>query len=139
MSAVIPESHVDLLINPIPVTLVTVMPNGQPQASLVWCAWDGTHILINTARGRVKDKNMTARPMATVMVVDPQNSFRYLEARCAVDEITEEGAVALIDRLAWEYAGKTPYYGGFQSAEMAGQETRVTYKLKPTKVVAFGL
>ena len=56
MSATIPESHLDLLNEAIYVTQVTIMPDGQPQASVVWCNYDGTHVLVNTARGRQKEK-----------------------------------------------------------------------------------
>lgn len=138
MSAQIPDSHKDLLEKPIYVVISTVMPNGQPQSSVVWCSFDGEYIWLNTARGRMKDKNLSARPLATVLAADPANPFRYLEARCAVAEVTEEGAVEHISQLSQQYVGKSPYYGGFAPAERAQEETRVIYKLQPTKVIAFG-
>ncbi len=137
MSVVIPASHVDLLEGPNYATVATVLPGGQPQLSVVWCDYDGTHVLVNSTRGRLKDKNMTARPQATVLIIDPQNSFRYLEVRATVEEITEEGAFDHINKMAKLYTGQDSYYGGVQPAEMVDQETRMLYKLKPTKVVAF--
>lgn len=139
MSATIPDSHKDLLEKPVFVTFVTVMPDGQPQASVVWCDFDGEYVFLNTARHRQKDKNLTARPMATVLAVDPQNPYRYLEVRGQVAEVTEEGGVDHIDKLAQQYTGKQKYYGDFAPAEFADQETRVIYKIKPTKVVAFDI
>jgi len=134
----IPDSHKDLLEKPIYAVISTVMANGQPQSSVVWCSFDGTHIWLNTARSRMKDKNLAARPMATVLVMDPQNPYRYLEARCTVAEVTEAGAVDHISQLSREYTGKFPYYGGYAPAERAQKETRVIYKLAPNKVVAYG-
>lgn len=137
MAAEIPESHKDLLEQPIHVTLVTLMPNGDPQASVVWCSYDGAHILINTIRGRRKEKNMLARPVVSILAVDPQNPLRYLEVRGTVAEVTEEGAVDHMHSLSRMYTNKN-YYGEFVPAERANQETRVIFKIKPTKVVPYG-
>ncbi len=137
MSATIPESHRDLLDGPVVVALATVMPDGQPQLSPVWCSFDGTYIWINTARGRQKDKNLSERPMATILAIDPNNPYRYLEVRGTVAESTEEGAVEHINQLARLYTGKSSYYGEVQPAELAKKETRVIYKIRPKRVVAF--
>lgn len=133
----IPESHRDLLEKPVYVVLTTVMPDGQPQSTIVWCSFDGERIWVNTVRGRLKDKNMTARPKATILAMDPENAYHWLEVRCDVDEVTEEGAVDHISELSKQYTGKTPYYGGFAPAERAKRETRVIYKLRPNHVVAY--
>ncbi len=137
MSAVIPEEYRDLLDEPIYVTVATVMPDGQPQLSVVWCSYDGEHVLVNTARNRQKEKNLLARPMATVMAIDPKNPYRWLEVRGSV-ELTEEGALDHINSLAKAYRGADAYYGGVTPAEMANKETRVICKIKPTRVIAFG-
>lgn len=136
MAAQIPESHRDLLEGPVVVALVTVMPNGQPQATPVWCMYDGTHILINTTRGRQKDQNMQYNPKVAVLAIDPQNPYRYLEVRGQVDEHTEEGGVDMINRLSELYTGRRDYYAGMP--EMRGKEQRITYKIRPTHVVASG-
>ncbi|GIL09006.1 MAG: PPOX class F420-dependent enzyme [Chloroflexota bacterium] len=132
-SAAIPASHRDLLERPIVVTLVTVMPNGQPQASPVWFMYDGTHILINTARGRQKDRNMTADPRVTVLVIDPDNPYRYLEVR-GIAVAVETGALDMINALAKRYRNVDQYYGGVAPLEQGARETRVTYKIRPTHV-----
>jgi PPOX class probable F420-dependent enzyme len=100
------------------------MPDGQPQLTVVWCSYDGTHIRVSTVRGRQKEKNMRARPMATVMAIDPQNAFRYLEVRGTV-EINEEGAMDIVNEHAMLYANKPTYYGGVVPAELEGKEERV--------------
>jgi PPOX class probable F420-dependent enzyme len=136
MSTQIPDEFRDLLERPIYATIATVMPNGQPQLTQVWCNYDGEHVLINTARGRQKDKNWSARPIATIMLVDPDNPYRRLEIRGSV-EMTEEGAIDHINELARKYADVPQYYGGWTPAEMKDKETRVICKLTPTRVIAF--
>ena len=136
MNAIIPQSHRHLIDGSVFVTLVTLMPDGQPQASIVWCNGDDTHVWVNSARGRQKDKNMRARPQVTVLAMDPENPYSYLEVRGEVVEVTEEGAVDHINALAKLYRGVDSYYGGVTPAELAQKETRVIYKIKPTRVIA---
>lgn len=133
MSDRIPLSHVELLTKPIIATLVTLLPNGYPHATPVWCSYDGEHIWINTAEGRQKDKDMQANPHVTVVVFDPDDVFHWLEVRGDVVERTYEGAVEHIEQLSQQYEGK-PYYGGTVSAEQRSRQTRVIYKIRPVKV-----
>ena len=136
MSAIIPQSHRDLLERPITVMLVTLMPDHQPQASPVWCSYDGARILVNTVRGRQKDRNMSARPQVTLLAIDPDDSYRYIEVRGVVDEITEDGAWEHMNSLSARYAGKDDFYDGLP--EYRRQETRVIYKIKPVHVNTTG-
>ena len=136
MPVPIPEAYRDLLDRPIVVVLVTVMPNGQPQATPVWCSYDGTHILVNIARGRQKAKNMAANPRVTVLAIDPNNVFRWIEVRGRVEEITEQGVVEHINALAKLYAGRDDYYAPMP--DMRGKETRMIYKIRPERVNARG-
>ncbi len=138
MTVEIPDTHKDLLGAPVFVVLSTLMPDGQPQSSVVWCHTDGSYVFVNTARGRQKEKNMATRPMATVMAVDPQNPFRWIEVRGTVEEITAEGGVDHINQLAKAYINAPSYYGGVASADLADKETRVICKIKATRVIAFG-
>lgn len=134
----IPASYKDLIEGPVIVSLATVMPDGQPQVTPVWCSYDGTHVKVNTARGRQKEKNMSARSMVTILAIDPKNPYRYLEVRGSVDEITEEGAMDHINTLAMLYMNKPKYYGGVAPAELEGKEVRVICNIKPKKVATFG-
>ena len=130
----IPETHKDLLTGAVVVTLVTVMPDGTPQATPVWVDYDGQHLIVNTARGRQKDRNMQRRSKVAVVAIDPKNPYRWLEVRGEVDGISEVGAVDVINKLAKKYRGVDSYYGGTAPAERANQETRVTYKIRPLHV-----
>lgn len=138
MPAEIPASHRDLLERPIYTVLTTLMPDGQPQSSIVWADIDGDLVRVNTARGRQKERNMAARPKVSLLAMEPDNPFRWLEVRGEVIEIIEEGGEAHIDKLAQEYVGKPGYYGHWAPAEAREQETRIICKIKPTRVIAFG-
>ena len=95
----IPESHRDLLDGAVVVSLVTLMPDGRPQASPVWASYDGEHVLIITSDIQQKMINVQAQPYVTILAVDPDNAFRYLEIRGVVDEITNEGVSEYINEL----------------------------------------
>ena len=86
--------------------LATTMHDGSPQVTPVWFSTDEDHILINSAKGRVKDRNMRARPQVAVAIMDPANPYRYIQLRGEVVEITEEGAREHINALAKKYYGK---------------------------------
>ena len=105
--------------------LATLMPDGRPQVTPVWCDFDGMHIRVNSARGRVKDRNMRRDSRVTATLLDPDNPYRYLEVRGRVVDITETGAAAHIDSLAKRYLGvdKYPY--------ARPGEVRVIYKILP--------
>jgi PPOX class probable F420-dependent enzyme len=133
MPPIIPESYRDLLAAPVCVVLATLMPDGQPQLTLVWASCDGSYIYINTARGRQKEKNMSARPQVTVFSVDPRNSGRWIEVRGQVVEMTEDGAVEHINALARAYNGTENYFGNLPASRRATM-VRVICKIEPIKV-----
>ena len=116
MPEAIPEKYRDLFQKRAFASLGTLMPDGRPQVTPVWCDFDGEHVIFNSAKGRQKDKNVR----------------RDLEIRGRVVEITEEGASAHIDKMAKKYLGvdKYPY----------GQpvEVRVIYKIKPEHTTVMG-
>jgi PPOX class probable F420-dependent enzyme len=108
--------------------LATVMPDGSPQVTPVWFSADETYILINTAKGRVKDRNMRARPNVAMVIQDPSTPYRYLQIRGRVDAITEVGGDEHINALSLKYDGK-PW------KKVDGQ-VRVIYKILPEHVDA---
>jgi len=132
MSITIPDSHKDLLERPIVVTLVTMNPDGQPQATPVWFSWDGEHILINTNKGRRKDRNMKARPQVAVLIIDPDNPYRWMELRGTVEGHTEEGGADHIDMLAKRYFGRDDDYEPYP--ERRAKKNRTIFKIKPNHV-----
>lgn len=104
--------------------LATTMPDGSPQVTPVWFDNDGEHILINTNEGRVKDKNMKARPKVAMTIQDPSDPYRYLQVRGEVVELTREGADEHIDKLSRRYDNRPWRY-------REGQK-RIIFKIKPT-------
>jgi PPOX class probable F420-dependent enzyme len=130
MAQSIPESHVSLLKKPVFAHFVTLMKDGSPQSTPVWVEYDGTHVLVNSAVGRIKDQNVRRDPRVALSLTDPENPYRYLEIRGRVVEITQKGADELIDKLAFKYLGKEKY-----PFRQPGEQ-RVTYKIAPQKVVA---
>src|SRR5688572_11130470 len=96
----IPQQYSDLLQKRAFAHLATLMPDGQPQVTPVWVDFDGNHIRINSARGRLKDRNMRRDPRVTLTLQDPDNPYRYLEVRGRVIDIAEDGADVHIDSLA---------------------------------------
>lgn len=134
MPVVIPVSHLDLLCEPVHGVLTTMMPDGQPQASLVWVDYDGTHILINTTLERQKGKNMQANEKVTLLVIDPKNNSRWIEIRGHVVNITSAGASLHADRLTQRYTHKEHFYGDIYPVQQEQKETRVIVKIEPIKV-----
>lgn len=133
MSATIPEGFKDLLTTKVTFAhLATTMSNGRPQVTPVWFSYDGTHILVNSAKGRIKDRNMRARRDVALSILDPDNAYRYLQLMGRVVEITEQGADAHIDSLAKKYIGKDTY------PWRSPTEVRVIYKITVDKAQTMG-
>ena len=105
--------------------LTTMMGDGSPHASPVWIDFDGKHVIINSAKGRVKDKNMRRDPRVAISIQDPDNPARFLGIRGQVVDISETGADTHIDAMAKKYldVDKYPY-------KQPG-EIRVLYKIRP--------
>ncbi len=120
-----PEEFLDLLSDDSKafLYLATIMPDGSPQVTPVWFSADGEHILINTAEGRVKDRNMKARPKVAMTVQDPKDPYRYLGMRGEVVSYTREGADEHINTLSFKYKG-TPY-------NIPAGQKRIIFRVKP--------
>lgn len=132
MSQSIPEKYRDLFTKRAFASLGTLMSDGSPQVTPVWVDLDGDLVVVNTARGRQKDKNMRRDPRVSLAIIDPENPYRYIEIRGRIAEITEEGADAHIDKMAKKYLGadKYPYR---QSGEV-----RVMFKIQAEKTSTMG-
>jgi PPOX class probable F420-dependent enzyme len=133
MSLPIPGSHLDLLTRPIHGVLTTLMADGQPHSSLVWCDYDGECARVNTTRQREKGRNMLANPKVCLLVVDPEKTARYLAIRGEV-ELIEDGALEHLDRLARHYTPHPHYYGSIYPVEQQAQETRIICRIHATKI-----
>ncbi len=130
----IPESHKDLLLDETRAFcfLGTQMADGTPQVTPIWFNASDEYILINSAKGRVKDKNMRKRPGVSLCIQDPDNPYRYLQIRGRVVSITEENADAHIDALSGKYTGNFKYQNHQPGVK------RVIYRITPEKVDAHG-
>jgi PPOX class probable F420-dependent enzyme len=113
--------------------LATLMPDGSPHITQVWVETDGEHISINTIEGSQKEKNVRRDPRVAVNVVDPTNAWRIAMVRGQVVEVTTEGAVRQIDRLAKKYLDEETY--PFHRPD----RVRTTLKIAPEKINEIGL
>jgi PPOX class probable F420-dependent enzyme len=131
--ATIPASHADLLTTkPAFAHVATLNADGSPQVTPVWVDFDGTHVLFNTAKGRVKAKNLAREGRVALSIADPENAYRYLGIQGHVVEMTETGSDAHIDKMAKKYLGKDSY--PFRTPG----EVRIIVKIAPDKVHANG-
>ncbi len=128
----IPEKYLDLFQKRAFGSLGTLNPDGSPQVTPVWCDWDGTHVLINSAKGRRKDRNIRRDPRVAIAIMDPDNPYRYLEVRGKVVEVTEQGADEHINKMAKKYLGVDVY-----PYRQPG-EVRVLYKVQPERFSSMG-
>jgi PPOX class probable F420-dependent enzyme len=130
--AAIPQSHSDLLNKKAFASLATLNPDGTPQVTPVWCDFDGTNILVNTAKGRKKARNLERNRHVALAIIDPDNPYRYLGIQGRVVEMTEQGADAHIDKMAKKYLGQDKY-----PLRTPG-EVRVLVKIAPEQVHTMG-
>jgi PPOX class probable F420-dependent enzyme len=130
----IPKTHLDLLADDKKafLFLATIMPSGSPQLTPIWFNVGNGNILINSAAGRIKDRNMRARPQVALCIPDPTNPYRYLQIRGKVIEITTADADDHINSLTMKYRG-LPVYPYRQPGEQ-----RVKYKIQIDRVDAHG-
>lgn len=132
MTDMIPDTHRALFERPIVVSLATQMKSGRLQVQPVWCSFDGRHILVNTEKHRAKYDNLHARRPVTVLAVNPDNVYHWIEVRGAVEEETEKGAGEHLDQLAKRYLGAEKY-----PFHKAG-DVRVIFRIAPKRVVTYG-
>jgi PPOX class probable F420-dependent enzyme len=125
----IPDAFLDLFKKKSIAYLGTLMADGTPQVTPVWVDFDGEHILINTAVGRLKDVNMTKRPKIGLTIQDPENAYRYISIQGQVVGVVEdaEGARDHINKLARRYDGKDFTFP-------PGQKRRI-YKINTEKIL----
>lgn len=132
MAEQVPDKYADLFKKKAFANLGTLMKDGSPQVTPVWCDYDGKHVRVNSALGRVKDKNIRRDPRVSLAIQDPENPYRYMEIRGKVVEITQNGADDHINSLSQKYLGN-PIYPYRQPGEV-----RVLYKIKPEHTTVMG-
>jgi PPOX class probable F420-dependent enzyme len=129
-NTVIPDKYLDLFKKKAFANLATLMPDGRPQVTPVWVDYDGRQVIVNTAVGRQKDKNLKRDGRVSMSIIDPDNPYRYLEVRGRVSERTTSGADAHIDKMAKKYLDKDQY-----PFRQPGEE-RVILKITPEHVTS---
>ena len=129
----IPASHVDLLDRPICGVLTTMMADGQPQSSLVWVDHDGECARVNTTLQRQKGRNLVANPKVSLLVVDPDNTGRFIQVRGEA-ELVEGGALEQLDALTRKYTRHPRYYGFIYPVEQQARETRIICRIHARRI-----
>lgn len=129
----IPEAFLDLLTaKKAFANIATLQPDGSPQVTPVWFDYTNGVIRVNTAKGRVKDRNMSVGSKVALSIMDPDNAYRYIQIRGSVTREVDEGAVAHIDSLAKKYLDKAVY------PWHSDKETRVIYEITPSAAQTMG-
>jgi len=131
MAEQIPEAFLDLAQKKSFLSLATLMPDGRPHVTPVWWRYDAPYVVINTSKDRVKYSNLKHDPRVAIEIRDPDNPYRYIGGMGRVVEMTEEGAVDVIDSLAQRYRDR-PKYG------VPEGQIRVTCKIALDRVWAHG-
>ncbi|MFZ3234637.1 MAG: PPOX class F420-dependent oxidoreductase [Stellaceae bacterium] len=127
--ATVPDKYLDLLQQKKAVAgLATLMPDGTPQVTPVWFDYSGGKVRVNTAKGRVKARNLKPGAAVALAIMDPDNPYRYVQIRGRVASATEQGADAHIDSLAKKYLDKDTY-----PFRQPG-EVRIMYEIEPLSV-----
>jgi PPOX class probable F420-dependent enzyme len=129
----IPTGFLDLLTGKKALAhLATIQPDGSPQVTPVWFDYTNGVIRVNTAKGRIKARNLSEGSKVAMSIVDPDNDYRYIQVRGTVTKETTDGAVAHIDSLAKKYMNKDvyPYH--------SDKEVRVIYEITPTATQVMG-
>lgn len=137
MSTTIPPSHLDLIAGPVYAVLTTIAADGQPENTVVWCSWDGAHVLVNTVAGRRKDQNARHNPLVAITAIDPADPLRWVDVRGYVEEIVPDEGNANIDAHVRLYTEFDKFFGGYAAIERQATEQRVIMKIRPTRVVAY--
>lgn len=132
-AALIPDSHLDLLTRPICAVLTTMNRDGQPESSLVWVDFDGQCARVNTTLQRRKGRNVVANSKVSLLVIDPDNTGRFLQIRGDAELVTE-GAREHLDALTRAYTNHPGYYGHIYPIEQADRETRVIVRIHARRV-----
>jgi PPOX class probable F420-dependent enzyme len=129
----IPAGFLDLLTEKKAfANLATIQPDGSPQVTPVWFDYTNGVVRVNTAKGRVKARNLSVGAKVALAILDPDNAYRYIQIRGAVTNQTEDGAVAHIDNLAKKYLDKDVY------PWHNDKDVRVIYEITPSATQTMG-
>jgi PPOX class probable F420-dependent enzyme len=129
----VPESHLDLLLRPICGVLTTMGADGRPQSSLVWVDHDGECARVNTTLQRQKGRNLLANRKVSLLIVDPENTARFIQVRGDA-ELVVDGALEHLDALTRAYTRHPRYYGCVYPLAQRARETRVICRIHARRI-----
>ena len=129
----VPASHLDLLTGPICGVLTTMGRDGQPQSSLVWVDHDGTCARVNTSLERQKGRNLLANPKVSLLIVDPDNTARFIQLRGDAELVTD-GALEDLDAVTRKYTPYPAFYGYVYPVAQRWRETRVVCRIHARRI-----
>jgi len=129
----IPPSHLDLLTRPVCGVLTTMGADGQPRSSLVWVDHDGLYATVNTTLERRKGRDLRVNPKVSLLVVDPDNSSRFIQIRGDA-ELVRDGALDHLDALTRKYTRHPRYYGFIYPIEQRARETRIICRIHARRI-----
>ena len=113
--------------------LTTLQGDGWPRSSLVWVDFDGECACSDTTLERWKGRDMQADPRVSLLVVDPDDTSRFIQIRGDA-ELVEDGALEQLDRLTRAYTGHPAYYGYIYPIEQRERETRVIVRIHARRI-----
>jgi PPOX class probable F420-dependent enzyme len=123
----VPEPYADLLERPLFAHLATVRPDGAPQSSVMWFAWDGSRIRMTHTRTRQKFANLAREPRVALSVADPDDQYRFLELRGTVEKIEDDPGAEFYRSLQHRYG---------MDYEVTDADVRVVITIRPERFVA---
>jgi PPOX class probable F420-dependent enzyme len=130
MSATLNERDVELLKGTNYATFVTIDDDGLPQSTIIWIDTDGSNVLVNTAKGRVKDRNVRRDPKVSVLVIKEGDAYDWISVSGTVVDIEEgERAVAHIDELSQRYDG--------HDYQLAEGMVREIVSIRPERIIRY--
>jgi len=123
----VPASHVDLLEQPTFAHLATIRPDGSPQSSVMWFAWDGSRIRLTHTSTRQKFANLSREPRVALSIADPDDQYRFLEIRGTVETIVDDPGADFYRSLQRRYGMDYP---------VLDADVRVIITIRPDRYVA---
>jgi PPOX class probable F420-dependent enzyme len=122
----LPTGHADLLDRPLFAHLATVRPDGSPQSSVMWFAWDGSRVRMTHTRTRQKFASLEREPRVALSIADPDDPYRFLEIRGTVDGIDADPGAAFYRALQRRYGAEHP---------IADADVRVVISIRPDRYI----
>ena len=129
----IPASHRDLLFRPICGVFTTMLPDGQPQSSLMWVDVEGDYARVNTTLQRCRARNLIVNPRVSLLIVDPNDTGRFIQIRGDAELVTD-GALEQLDEVTRKYTSHPCFYGYVYPLERQAIETRVICRIHARRI-----